>query len=639
MANTRLKSIKFPSLADTYTIPEDAEEFSPSRPYVKGEYVIQNGALYRFTDNHAAGAWNAAHVTVAKLGPDVADIANNMVHVSTETPTSDRTKIWVQGTATEEIVIPTMDDLAGVWFTADTYLAKMRSFFLMSGCNAMVDYTSICNNWYKAARTGWTGSTTFADPTQNSVSTGTKGGDNASMSCTPSTFTTHNTDDYEDNPLFFIRDCNWTLDEYGDPHITAIDGICGVFERSNTARPVGVLQATGWMKYTENADGSYTYTYTDEIGANGFHPLPEAVSLKDNSVRSWVVHGKYAFGDGYTCCAGQKTLCWSVSHNSQLTGIRSAWGNRYCGRTSADDAFLKLMLYIKYATLASDTVLHGCNNYNYTYQLAAAETGVERILLTAAQAATLEVGSCICVGTGSARSNTKATDTALLDRVKIINIETVEIDGTSYGAVYVDNGGTTFDTATTYYMYTYHWHTGSTDACLGNDGGQNPSSDKFPVRLQGIEYMVGCYEVNADVILQYETLDGVQVQRGYVCRDATKLSTSITANYTAASYGYGPLPAATGWTWPAKLGYDANLPELRLPSAIGGSSSTLVRDGYYIDKTGTTGLREWLSFGSLHHGLAYAGLSCLYGRNGLTYARWDIGGRLSPTGNRGEFQS
>jgi hypothetical protein len=75
-----------------------------------------------------------------------------------------------------------------------------------------------------------------------------------------------------------------------------------------------------------------------------------------------------------------------------------------------------------------------------------------------------------------------------------------------------------------------------------------------------------------------------------------------------------------------------------LGSISGGSSSSGPRDGYYIEAA-TSGLREWLRFGYLSYGLPVVGLSCVDGCTGLTYAGWFIGGRLSVTGSRGEYQA
>lgn len=561
------------------------------------------------------------------------DIKNNLIAVSDTQPTAATTKLWVNTNSDEDtVMIPTLEDVAASWFVDSDYKAKMKKYFELSGCNAMQDLTSICDKWYRATRTGWTGGVRFAVPASGAAanSDGTKTGDNAGLTCVPSTTEQANTDDYKNLPLFACVDCNVYLDDTGKPHITGIDGVGGVFERNNPEKIVGVLQMAGWVRFVNNGE-TYGWDYTDEENASGFHPLSEAVELADNSVRSWVVHGKYNFGENWTCCSGVKTKVWNVSHNTQLSGVRTQWGTRYCGATSADDAWLKLMLYLKYGQLDSDRILHGCNNYNYEYQPALAETGVERILLTTAQAANLIVGSTIVLAAS------KRAQSNVLDRVRITEIRTVEVDGASYGAVYVDNGGTTFDTTTEMWLSTMQWYTGSTDDVLGNDGGINPASDKYPVKLQGIEYMVGCYEAMGDTMLIYGANNGVNCCTPWVCRDATKLSTSKTSDYVSCGLGI-PTPASAAWQYPKQMHGDNDLPELIFPVDNGGSTSGGPRDGFYT-LANTSGTYEWLRLGPLYYGVGFAGLSCGFGINGLTNADWHLGGRLSVTGNRGEFQA
>ena len=561
------------------------------------------------------------------------DIKNNLIAVSDTQPTAATTKLWVNTNSDEDtVMIPTLEDVAASWFVDSDYKAKMKKYFELSGCNAMQDLTSICDKWYRATRTGWTGGVRFAVPASGAAanSDGTKTGDNAGLTCVPSTTEQANTDDYKNLPLFACVDCNVYLDDTGKPHITGIDGVGGVFERNNPEKIVGVLQMAGWVRFVNNGE-TYGWDYTDEENASGFHPLSEAVELADNSVRSWVVHGKYNFGENWTCCSGVKTKVWNVSHNTQLSGVRTQWGTRYCGATSADDAWLKLMLYLKYGQLDSDRILHGCNNYNYEYQPALAETGVERILLTTAQAANLIVGSTIVLAAS------KRAQSNVLDRVRITEIRTVEVDGASYGAVYVDNGGTTFDTTTEMWLSTMQWYTGSTDDVLGNDGGINPASDKYPVKLQGIEYMVGCYEAMGDTMLIYGANNGVNCCTPWVCRDATKLSTSKTSDYVSCGLGI-PTPASAAWQYPKQMHGDNDLPELIFPVDNGGSTSGGPRDGFYT-LANTSGTYEWLRLGTLVSGVGAAGLSCGNGTLGLTNASWAVGGRLSVTGNRGEFQA
>ena len=151
--------------------------------------------------------------------------------------------------------------------------------------------------------------------------------------------------------------------------------------------------------------------------------------------------------------------------------------------------------------------------------------------------------------------------------------------------------------------------------------------------------------INSDIDLKFIKFNninleigGEKVQVANVCRDASKLATSVTADYITAGYGV-PRPATAGWTWAKRMGFDSNLPEVLIPSVNGASSSTGTRDGFYEEADTATGLREWLRFGDLYHGVGYAGLSCGYGDCGLGTARWYVGGRLSVTGNRGEFQA
>ena len=51
-----------------------AETFATNKAYTAGSYVYYNGSLYRFTVDHAAGAWTGSDVTVVKLGNDVSEL-------------------------------------------------------------------------------------------------------------------------------------------------------------------------------------------------------------------------------------------------------------------------------------------------------------------------------------------------------------------------------------------------------------------------------------------------------------------------------------------------------------------------------------------------------------------------------------
>ena len=79
MAKRRMKTLVLPGLSNTYYFAEEAEEFSTSKAYAIGDYCIYEGVLYRFTVAHAAGAWNAAHVTDVFLADDVKALRDSAI--------------------------------------------------------------------------------------------------------------------------------------------------------------------------------------------------------------------------------------------------------------------------------------------------------------------------------------------------------------------------------------------------------------------------------------------------------------------------------------------------------------------------------------------------------------------------------
>lgn len=527
--------------------------------------------------------------------------------------------------------------------SAAQYRTVMRTWFAARGAKnaTSAQLTALCDKWYTITRTGWDGATEFYQPDVSAVSTGTRRGDNAGMTCTPSTDTQANRDDYAGLPLFACIDCNWVVDaETLEPVITAIDGITDNFVRDDPEVYVGVLQMAGYRWTAEN-ETTYTHGYCDTLKpyAN-IEPIPEAVRV-DGTMRPWVVHSKYmskTVNGKMTSCAGMAPTAF-VSHNTLHT-LSAQNGAQYSGGTTADDAWLKLMVYIKYASLTLDGVLQGCCSYNCQYPALVSETGVRRVLLQTTQAANVAVGSSVLIGnyaTSTDRGQTAMRSIA--EGAIVTKIETVTIEGTAYGAVYVDTENT-FDTAAngantagTTYISTWHWASGSCDDVLGNDGSPtNCTNGTRPAKLQGIEYMVGGYEVYADVILkQYQEGDAYWYEP-YIVHLSAQQATSITTNYSAAGVKCAQ-PATAAWLYIRKLGYKSGV---FFPVGTGGSSSTYTRDAFY-ENAATVSTREWLAFGDLSGGSGFAGLSCLSGYSVLGNGVWSSLARLSPNGNRGEW--
>lgn len=535
--------------------------------------------------------------------------------------------------------------------TKTTYDRIMREWFTVHAADDMTpaELTALCCEWYEKTRQNWDGYTTFDQPDVAGGSTGqygTKGGDNAGLTCTPSTDSVKNTDDYEGLPLFACKDVNYVVDATTlDIVITAIDGVTSGFKRYDPDTFVGVMQATGWHYQYEDAE-TYTHGYRDSYLATyeDIVPLAEAVRI-DGTVRPFVVHSKYMSTDNngkLTSCSGVHVKPYE-SHNT-IHAKSSATGAQYSGSCTTDDYFLKLMVFIKYGSMSLEGIMNGCNNYSVQYYAQVAETGVKRVIVPSN--ASIEVGSTIEIGTynGSSTDRGVATNYSIsgLYGVKVVGVENVTIDGTTYKAVYVDTPdvfNTTVGAGTTTgstIISSFHWICGSCDDVKGNDGSPVSNTDnKHPFRLQGIECEVGGYEVLADVIMNIEEIEQASYYVPYICKRTANQSTAITSNYEGIMDLKIVCPSSAKWNYIKKLKFKNGV---AYPNICEGTSATYCKDAFYQNGQGTVGTREQLAFGNLTGG-TNAGLSCLNGNYALTNAHWRYLPRLSPNGNRGEWSA
>ena len=523
-------------------------------------------------------------------------------------------------------------------YGARTALKKFTQINADSG-----DLTELADRFFQAAAKSVSGTYTseFYRYATDTTPLGTKLDANAGLTCTPSTIAVPGTDDYADLPLFACFDCNYTIDAATlEPVIHAIKDVYGNYTAQPTDSMVGVMQMTGWVRRTMT-DTTKKVEYRAQQSA-GFEPLPEGVRALDNSVRPYVIHAKYAAGYNavgkLSSVSGVQPATYrpgsagstSISHDGQITKWRE-WGDQYCGSSLCDIAFIQLMLEIKYATLGSAQVMAGCRDYSTTYTAAAAETGVTRVLLTAAQGAYFVVGSCVSLGSTNDRA--KATTYDVCNITKILSIEDVTVDGTAYKAVNLDTE-TPFNTTTATYIVAHPWQTGSTDDVLGNDGSPtNNTSGKEPCKIQGIEIMIGMHEVPGDTTL-YEDAEKYTV---YANRKAAEI-TSGGSGTNPVTVGTIAKEASAAWKYIAELNWDANNQEAyMLAQAFAGSSTTGYRAGVYRDAAATTSWRERLAFGSLGDG-GLSGFACARLNSDLGLAYWNVGARACGSGgNRGVY--
>ena len=483
------------------------------------------------------------------------------------------------------------------------------------------------SNFFALRRTGKVYTTRIYKYDTSTSPTGVKLNDNEGLVRKPSTNTVIGQDDYREIGVFMHFPCNFTVDDKGFNHVTALQGQPD-FKKTGKV-DVGEVTMSAWVGITDNPE-YVDYHYSDSPNeALGLRPMGESIN-PDGTISPFMIHGKYGAGDidgvpyssaGLILANGSQKGGKPVSHTGLIAYMRKK-GSMYVGTTNWDLFYKQLMMIILYATTNSRSVMAGCNSYSMQEMAAVAETGVTRVILPKAKANNYIVGSYVSVGDIGSNTNKDryyAYMHNLAYDVKILKIEPV--DDTN-SAIYLDTEP--FNTTLTTCISTMPWRTGSTDSVLGSDGSPFSNTDnKNPFKIQGIETGYGAYEVLSNVFMDIVTdEDGTPKRDVYICMDASLLTTDMNAAKTrykkvAAQVTY----TAASWKYISKCFVDPAL-GIMVPTETKAGSTTGFCNGLYTD-SGTSGQREWLSLGDLNHGAVY-GLWILNANNGVGNANWNI---------------
>ena len=496
---------------------------------------------------------------------------------------------------------------------------------------------------------GRTYSVFFEDADETMVCTGTKEDDNADVATpVPSTNAVRNENPYDEIPLFKPVECNGYADEDGELHITAVKGE-PEFRTDGTKGDVCIALKTGYIRTIIDTVGimgplgkkGTKISVTDswrESEYPGFPFIPYTAAIRpDGSVRPYVLipkHQAVNFNDSYHSLPGFAPA-YNVSHNGQITTFRKR-GDQYCGETCSDAEIWETLFMIVFANMNSQAVMVGCTGFSDQYMAAVAEENVERIILTKKQAEYFPIGCCVSIGEMGSSTNKDRGQSHmhnLANRVKVTKIEPLDDDSGNY-ALYVDNGGVTFNTSATTCISTMPWYTGSTDKVKGTCGSPYSNTNgKEPFKFLGIEFALGQYVVRSDVILNgvYDADADIYQQEIYTCYDCKYFATAINEHYK--KLGYVIPDSGNAWKYIKNLGFDVNFPHIRMASEYGGDSNKRFGDAVHTG-TRVNGTRGFLSLGNLWSwsfaGLRFANLNLWLG-NGY----WDISARPSLTGRRG----
>ena len=498
------------------------------------------------------------------------------------------------------------------------------------------------SNFFALRRTGKVYTTRIYKYDTSTSPTGVKLNDNEGLVRKPSTNTAIGQDDYREIGVFMHFPCNFTVDNKGFNHVTALQGQPG-FKKTGKV-DVGEVTMSAWVGITDNPE-YVDYHYSDSPNeALGLRPMGESIN-PDGTISPFMIHGKYGAGDidgvpyssaGLILANGSQKGGKPVSYTGLIAYMRKK-GSMYVGTTNWDLFYKQLMMIILYATTNSRRIMAGCNSYSMQEMAAVAETGVTRVILPKAKANNYIVGSYVSVGDIGSNTNKDryyAYMHNLAYDVKILKIEPV--DDTN-SAIYLDTEP--FNTTLTTCISTMPWRTGSTDSVLGSDGSPFSNTDnKNPFKIQGIETGYGAYEVLSNVFMDIVTdEDGTPKRDVYICMDASLLTTDMNAAKTrykkvAAQVTY----TAASWKYISKCFVDPAL-GIMVPTETKAGSTTGFCNGLYTD-SGTSGQREWLSLGYLGNG-AFCGLWILSASYGVGSAGWNIVSGVSPNGTRGEWQA
>lgn len=584
--------------------------------------------------NTAAGKTKAAldtsNTTATKTKTDL-DATNK---TATSLDTSLGTKI-TEGTQLQE-------DLQETGETAVNNIQAEANKQIQNITAAGGGIENALSNFFALRRTGKVYTTRIYKYDTSTSPTGVKLNDNEGLVRKPSTNTVIGQDDYREIGVFMHFPCNFTVDNKGFNHVTALQGQPDF--RKTGKVDVGEVTMSAWVGITDNPE-YVDYHYSDSPNeALDLRPMGESIN-PDGTISPFMIHGKYGAGDidgvpyssaGLILANGSQKGGKPVSHTGLIAYMRKK-GSMYVGTTNWDLFYKQLMMIILYATTNSRSVMAGCNSYSMQEMAAVAETGVTRVILPKAKANNYIVGSYVSVGDIGSNTNKDryyAYMHNLAYDVKILKIEPV--DDTN-SAIYLDTEP--FNTTLTTCISTMPWRTGSTDSVLGSDGSPFSNTDnKNPFKIQGIETGYGAYEVLSNVFMDIVTdEDGTPKRDVYICMDASLLTTDMNVAKTrykkvAAQVTY----TAASWKYISKCFVDPTL-GIMVPTETKAGSTTGFCNGLYTD-SGTSGQREWLSLGGLYGGTVY-GLWILNANLGVGYASWDVVSGVSPNGTRGEWQA
>ncbi len=433
---------------------------------------------------------------------------------------------------------------------------------------------------------------------------------------TPFTDDVAGSDPYMDKyRVFQWMHCNYVRDEDGTARPVALEGDSNYATTGSV--DVGTLRPTFWWKWEDTDSTYFTLYFSDSPHEElGLVPWRDAVKLNGTVLPYFIVssYPSITASDGKLRSQPGKPAN-NASYNNIISKYQ-AKGSGYWGSGSSIMTLAIIDLIVKYKTKLEQNVSKGNSQFNVSEAVLVAESGVKRVLVSASSTK-FSRGDGVTVGTAS---DAYWLNGNVVSWAEIKSVETVNVDGTDYKAIYLDIANT-IDTTTSMYIVGSACPSGQTDAVMGHyDGALISNTDnKHSFRIGGVELMNGLWFVFADTVIDFLS----NSWRVYVAPKGTAHVSGAHTNYKLI----GTSSAFTGDAYVGNVSFDEETGGFYHAEAGTGSS---VGTGAHHWNGGTSvtdgTLREWLGVGALAHG-ANVGFAACSGWYALSDADANIGSR------------
>ena len=426
----------------------------------------------------------------------------------------------------------------------------------------------------------------------------------------------------ENRITWYVRANALSLDD-GTMDVLAIEGVDDTFDITGNLAPVYSFQLSPWYKETD--DGEYLIKSWRANYAEGYAPFNNNVDF-DGNPRALTWHASFGgvmTDDGTKLTSGAHRRPKNYTSSTAALTLARKWNANEAVGADANAKWALSEWQHRHFNKENSDIANGCLYYDFQHKVSVTEADVMRVIVTTAQMSSYIIGANVTVGDNSAETKPdRGAATAYnlsKHAVKVLSVETVEIDGASYGAITLDLDEPITTTATTW-VSSAPWDTGETEKISGNHLDGSPvslTSQKYPLRVAGMEVLIGAYFIGIDVLYNVTTNpSGGYDYAVFECRDSAKIAGSITADYIDT--GIRLEGVTNAWHY-VKDFVNINAPVL-FPQTLGGSSS-----GYYKSAfCGATsaGVRSPWRFGSLGAGVANGGLACENGNYAPSSSSW-----------------